>query len=55
MDIVMTAPEVMLLTAYLRRTSNYLEFGTGGSAVLANKLKVKYNGGGLCAGIDCQS
>jgi len=38
MHIAMTEPEIKLLSAFLRKTSNYLEFGTGGSTVLANRL-----------------
>jgi hypothetical protein len=38
MNISMTRREIELLSAFLRRSSNYLEFGAGGSTVLASRL-----------------
>ena|SRR5579859_1023990 len=35
MEIAMTPPEVALLKAFLKQTSTYVEFGTGGSTYLA--------------------
>lgn len=38
MHIFMTRGEIELLSAFLRPSSSYLEFGTGGSTVLSRRL-----------------